>query len=130
MDAAVLSNAVGAPVRVQGMRYEGHGWDPKARASVHTSRAALDKDGKVIAWQFTSKAFSKRDFMNNEGTPEHTLADQLMDLPLTPVWLFGPPENAYNFASVQTVSEIVAPLLDRASPLRSAHMRDPGGPQT
>src|SRR6266545_2847335 len=35
MDAAVLSQAVGKPVRVQGMRYEGHGWDPKAPASVH-----------------------------------------------------------------------------------------------
>ena len=29
MDAAVLSKAVGKPVRVQGMRYEGTGWDPK-----------------------------------------------------------------------------------------------------
>ena len=130
MDAAVLSQAVGAPVRVQGMRYEGHGWDPKAPASVHTSRAALDKDGKVIGWQFISKAFSKRDFLNNEGAPEHTLAGQLLDYPLKPVMLFGPPENSYGFGSVQAVSEIVAPLLDRASPLRSAHMRDPGGPQT
>jgi nicotinate dehydrogenase subunit B len=31
IDAALLSKAVGRPVRVQGMRYEGHGWDPKAR---------------------------------------------------------------------------------------------------
>ena len=130
MDAAVLSQAVGAPVRVQGMRHEGHGWDPKAPASVHTSRVALDKDGKVIGWQFVSKAFSKRDFLNNEGVPEHTLAGQLMDLPLNPVVLFGPPENAYGFDAVQNVSELVAPLLDRASPLRTAHMRDPGGPQT
>ena len=37
MDAAVLSKAVGKPVRVQGMRYEGHGWDPKAPASVHVA---------------------------------------------------------------------------------------------
>jgi nicotinate dehydrogenase subunit B len=29
IDAALLSKAVGRPVRVQGMRYEGHGWDPK-----------------------------------------------------------------------------------------------------
>lgn len=130
MDAAVLSKAVGAPVRVQGMRYEGLGWDPKAPASVHTSRAALDKDGKVIAWQFVSKAFSKRDFLQTESLPEHTLAGQLLGQPLTPVWLFGPPQNSYKFNSIQTVSEIIPPLLDRASPLRSAHMRDPGGPQT
>jgi len=29
IDAALLSKAVGRPVRVQGMRYEGHGWDPQ-----------------------------------------------------------------------------------------------------
>src|SRR6266446_7053672 len=29
IDAALLSKAVGRPVRVQGMRHEGHGWDPK-----------------------------------------------------------------------------------------------------
>ena len=33
MDAALLSRAVGKPVRVQGMRHEGHGWDPKGPAS-------------------------------------------------------------------------------------------------
>jgi nicotinate dehydrogenase subunit B len=130
MDAAVLSKAVGKPVRVQGMRYEGHGWDPKAPASVHTSRAAVDKDGKVIAWKFESKAFSKRDTLNNEGSPEHTLAGQLMGLPLKPVMLFGHPDEAYNFPSMHKISTTIAPLLDRASPLRSAHLRDPGGPQT
>jgi CO/xanthine dehydrogenase Mo-binding subunit len=129
MDAAVLSKAVGKPVRVQGMRYEGHGWDPKAPASVHVSRAALDKDGKVIAWHFDTKAFSKRDFLNNAGVPEHTLAGQLMDLPLKPVFLFGHSEESYNFPAMKKTAGSIAPLLDRASPLRTAHLRDPGGPQ-
>src|SRR5262249_21006152 len=66
MDAPVLSQAVGKPVRVQGMRYEGTGWDPKAPASIHVARAALDQDGKVIAWQFETKGFSKRDLFTNE----------------------------------------------------------------
>jgi CO/xanthine dehydrogenase Mo-binding subunit len=130
MDAAVLSKAVGKPVRVQGMRYEGHGWDPKAPASVHVSRAAVDKDGKVTAWKFETKAFSKRDTLNNEGSPEHTLAGQLMDLPLKPVMLFGHPDETYGFPAIHKTSATIAPLLDRASPLRSAHLRDPGGPQT
>ncbi|MFQ5983406.1 MAG: molybdopterin cofactor-binding domain-containing protein, partial [Woeseiaceae bacterium] len=34
MDAVLLSEAVGAPVRVQWMRHEGHVWDPKGPASV------------------------------------------------------------------------------------------------
>jgi CO/xanthine dehydrogenase Mo-binding subunit len=129
MDAAVLSKAVGKPVRVQSMRHEGHGWDPKAPASVHTSRVALDADNKIIGWQFGSKVFSKRDFLNNEGDPSHTLAGQLLGLPLKPVLIFGPPEENYDFESFEKISNIIPPLLDRASPLRTAHLRDPGGPQ-
>jgi CO/xanthine dehydrogenase Mo-binding subunit len=129
MDATVLSKAVGKPVRVQGMRHEGHGWDPKAPASIHISRAALDKDGKVTAWYFETKAFSRREFFRDEGSPERTLAGQLLDWPLKPVYLFGLPGESYTFGSSRKVSTTIPPLLDRASPLRSSHMRDPGGPQ-
>ena len=130
MDAAVLSKAVGKPVRVQGMRFEGTQWDPKSPASTHTARAAIDKDGKVIAWHFETKAFSRQEFFRDEGTPERTLAGQLLDWPLKPVWLFGPPSESYAFASRRLASETIAPLLDRASPLRTSHFRDPGGPQS
>ncbi len=129
MDAAVLSRAVGKPVRVQGMRYEGTGWDPKSPASTHISRAAIDKDGKVTAWHFETKGFSRREFFRDEGSPERTLAGQLLDWPLKPVWLFGPPSESYSFASRRKASETIPPLLDRASPLRTSHFRDPGGPQ-
>ena len=129
MDAVVLSRAFGKPVRVQGMRYEGIRWDPKAPASIHKSRAALDKDGKVIAWHFESKAFSRQEFFRDEGAPERTLAGQLLDYPLKPVWLFGPPTESYSFASRRKASETIAPLLERASPLRTSHMRDPSGTQ-
>ena len=129
MDAAVLSRAVGKPVRVQGMRHEGHGWDPKAPASVQTSRVALDETGKITAWYFESKVFSKRDCFNNEGDPAFTLAGQLLGLPLKPTLIFGGPEESYGFGNILHVSNIIPPLLDRASPLRTAHMRDPGGPQ-
>ncbi len=129
MDAAVMSRALGKPVRVQGMRHEGTGWDPKAPASVQTSRVALDADNKVLAWYFESKVFSKRDAFNNEGDPAFTLTGQLLGVPLKPTLIFGGPEESYGFDSFLKVSNIIPPLLDRASPLRTAHMRDPGGPQ-
>ncbi len=129
MDAAVLSRAVGKPVRVQSMRHEGTGWDPKAPASVHISRVALDADNKITAWYFESKVFSKRDAFNNEGDPSHTLAGQLLGAPLKPTIIFGGPDESYGFPAYLKVSNIIPPLLDRASPLRTAHMRDPGGPQ-
>jgi len=115
---------------VQGMRHDGTGWDPKAPASVHTSRVALDADNNVLGWYFESKVFSKRDAYNNEGDPAFTLAGQLLGVPLKPTLIFGGPEESYGFPNFQKISNIIPPLLDRASPLRTAHMRDPGGPQT
>ena len=46
MDAAVLAKAVGKPVRLQYMRDQGTGWDPKGPASIHKARAALDAVGQ------------------------------------------------------------------------------------
>jgi len=129
IDAALLSKAVGRPVRVQGMRYEGHGWDPKGPASIHRARAALDKDGAVIGYVFESKGFSRIDIDTNESDPSHSLAGQLMGLPLKSLQGFGVPAESYGFASKRLAWETIAPLLDRASPLRTAHLRDPVGPQ-
>ncbi len=56
LDAAAVAQAVGRPVRVQYMRYEGHGWDPKGPASIHRARAGLDAQGNVIAYRYESKA--------------------------------------------------------------------------
>jgi len=129
MDAALISKAMGAPVRVQGMRHEGHAWDPKGPASIHTVRAALDKDDKVLALDFVSKGFSRLDVDNNESDPAQTLAGQFIGLPLHPVQAFNVPEESYGFAARRKGWETIAPFLDRGSPLRSSHLRDPVGPQ-
>ena len=39
------------------------------------------------------------------------------------------PEESYGFAAKRKAWETVSPLVDRASPLRTSHMRDPIGPQ-
>src|ERR1044071_4387384 len=51
-DAALLSRAVGAPVRVQWSRADEHGWEPKGPAQLDEARAAVDGDGKLLAWDF------------------------------------------------------------------------------
>src|ERR1044071_9740039 len=51
-DAALVSRAVGAPVRVQWMRHDEHGWEPKGPAQLDEIKAALDADGKLLAWDF------------------------------------------------------------------------------
>jgi len=52
-DAALMSRAVGAPVRVQWSRQDEHGWEPKGPAQLDEVKAAVDGDGKMIAWDFT-----------------------------------------------------------------------------
>jgi nicotinate dehydrogenase subunit B len=129
-DAAVLSEAVGKPVRVQYMRNEGHGWDPKAPASVHRVRAALDASGRVVAHEFITKAFSILDIMSNESRPAHTLAGHLLGYPLEPIQEFGGPVDSYGFAHKRIGWETILPLLARASPLRTSHMRATASPQS
>ncbi|HEY1233778.1 MAG TPA: molybdopterin cofactor-binding domain-containing protein [Candidatus Binatia bacterium] len=51
-DAALLSRAVGAPVRVQWSRQDEHGWEPKGPAQLDEAKAAINGDGKLIAWDF------------------------------------------------------------------------------
>ena len=50
-DAAIMSRAVGRPVRVQWMRWDSHGWDPKEPPLVQDLEGALDAQGHVTAWR-------------------------------------------------------------------------------
>jgi CO/xanthine dehydrogenase Mo-binding subunit len=129
MDAALLAKAVGKPVRVQYMRNEGTGWDPKGPASVHKARAAIDASGQVIAYEFMSKAFSRIDVNTNGSKPFDTLAGQMRGDSLKSGDGFGTPAESYAFENKRAGWETIPPLLDRSSPLRTAHLRDPVGPQ-
>ncbi len=129
MDAALLSRATGRPVRVQGMRFEGHGWDPKAPASVSFASAGLDADGKVIAYHFRTKGFSAGDMSSGERNPSDTYAGMLVGFPNATVFRLGNPAESYGFPNKLKFWEVIPPLLEKASPLRTAHFRDPLGPQ-
>jgi nicotinate dehydrogenase subunit B len=128
-DAAALAKAVGKPVRLQYMREQGTGWDPKGPASIHRARAAIDAQGNVIAYDFLSKGFSRVDVDTNGSKLFDTLAGQTQGVELKSGDGFGVPAESYEFASKRAAWETIAPLLDRSSPLRSSHLRDPVGPQ-
>jgi nicotinate dehydrogenase subunit B len=129
MDAAVLAKAVGRPVRLQYMRDQGTGWDPKGPASTHKARAGLNAAGELIAYEFSSKAFSRVDVDTNGGKPADTLAGQTQGVALKSGDGFGVPAESYEMANKRLIWETIPPLLDRASPLRTSHLRDPVGPQ-
>ncbi len=50
-DAALLAKELGKPVRVQWMRADEHGWDPKGPPTLLDYRAALDDKGNPLAWE-------------------------------------------------------------------------------
>jgi len=96
-DAAVLSQHMKRPVRVQYMRHEGLAWDPKGTASVNRSRVGLDANGKVIAYENISKAFSRLNTATNEGSPANVLAGHLLGYELKPEQSFEIPVASYTF---------------------------------
>ena len=50
-DAVLLSRAIGKPVRVQWMRHDEHGWDPKGPAQLLDMRGGIDSAGGIAAWE-------------------------------------------------------------------------------
>ena len=129
LEAAFLAKTVGRPVRIQGMRPEGIAWDPKGPASIHHARAGLDAAGKIIAYQFESKGFSRLEIDSSEKNPADSIIGQQMGLKLKPTDSFGTPDEAYDIPNRLMAWETIPPFLDRASPLRTSHLRDPVGPQ-
>jgi CO/xanthine dehydrogenase Mo-binding subunit len=128
LDAAMLSKLTGKPVRVQGMRFDGIAWDPKGPASVHRARAALDASGKVTGYEFVSKAFSRININTNESDPRDSLVGMSIGLPPKPGAAYNPPAESYGFENKRLAWETIPPLVDACSPLRTAHLRDPVGP--
>jgi CO/xanthine dehydrogenase Mo-binding subunit len=126
-DAAVLSKHLGRPVRVQYMRQESLQWDPKGPAVMTRMRAGLDEAGNVIAFEHLSKGFSRDDCNTREQHPGDVLAGHLLGAPINSSQTLGIPGNQYVFENSYLHWETVGPLQDRASPLRSTHLRDPFG---
>jgi nicotinate dehydrogenase subunit B len=50
--AAILSQEVGTPVRVQFMRWDEHGWDNYGPAHLAEVRAGIDGDGNIVAYEY------------------------------------------------------------------------------
>jgi nicotinate dehydrogenase subunit B len=51
--AAIMSKAVGAPVRLQMMRWDEHGWTHYGPAIMYDMRAGVDASGNMVAYEAT-----------------------------------------------------------------------------
>ena len=54
ISAALMSQAVGKPVRVQFMRWDEHGWDQFGPAQATDVRAGIDAAGNIVAYDYTA----------------------------------------------------------------------------
>ncbi len=125
-DAALLSRAVGGrPVRVQWMRADEHGWDPKGPPTLVDLRAGVDDEEKVVAWE--SEFFVPEDGLR----PVALIAATLAGLPtvttpepyrfLNPNYLTTNSAIPYTFPSIKTVAHLLA-----ETPFRWSWIRSPG----
>lgn len=132
MDAALLSQSLHRPVRVQYMRADGTAWDPKGPPAVFRLRAGLDASGAVTAWDYEARGFSGQLRPSGTDVPGDTLAGQLMGGGFKPKskdeHKFA--DESYGFAAKRKVSHLLPWTQSLGTGLRTAHFRDPDGPQT
>ncbi len=156
-EAALLSQQAGRPVRVQWMREDEHGWDPKGPPQRIDLVAALDDHGAIAAWQVETRLPATTAGLTHipllapaaagKNEPQGVqagLLSQNLD-PCYPVanqrvtvhWLDGTPLRASNlrapgkvancFAVEGFVDELAAAADQDPIAFRLAHLDDPRG---
>jgi CO/xanthine dehydrogenase Mo-binding subunit len=154
-DAALLARATGRPVRVQWMRADEHGWDPKGAPTLIDLQAGLDATGKVVAWhsQFYLPAgaaggvplvaaqlaalpheagMNPGNILNDSALPYAfpnmlTVAHRLADTPLRPSWIRSPGRMQNTFANEAFLDELAVAAKADPFEFRIRYLDDPRG---
>jgi CO/xanthine dehydrogenase Mo-binding subunit len=154
-DAALLAKETARPVRVQWMRQDEHGWDPKGPPTLVDVRAALDGANRVLAWE--SQAFLPHkpkeaavallaaelaDLPHEDAFPGnisqslgipytfpnvHATARWLAVTPFRPSWIRAPGRMQNTFANEGFVDELAATIGDDPLEFRLRNLNDPRG---
>jgi nicotinate dehydrogenase subunit B len=122
-DAAILSRAVGRPVRVQWTREDELGWDPKGPPQLITISGSVAPDGRILDWR-TELWIPK----TTRGLPNIPLlapeAAGLDHVPgLNPGLISQNGDPSYAAESIQVIAHWL-----KDAPLRPAPIRSPGKP--
>ena len=154
-DAALLAKETGLPVRVQWMREDEHGWDPKGPPMFYDYRAAIADNGTVHAWE--SQAFlpdRPKEFAvtllpaelaglpRDEAHPGNIFnalaipytfanvrasAHWLAETPFRPSWIRTPGRMQNTFANESFVDELAAAAGVDPLEFRLRNLTDPRG---
>jgi CO/xanthine dehydrogenase Mo-binding subunit len=130
LEAAWLSKQIGKPVRLQWMRHEGTGWDPKGPASIMTVKGGIDAKGEPIGWDYVWKGFSGQEVGTSGQQAGDTLIGMALGFKRPQRNTSGTPAESYTFPNKRVRSQIIEAFLPMNNPLRSSHIRDPQGPQS
>jgi len=155
-DAALIAREIGRPVRVQWMRHDEHGWDPKGPPTLVDLRAGLDQAGNVVAWQsefWIPKATitqsptliaatlaglpHKQDInpgnvFQNSAPPyafpnAHAVCHRLETTPFRPSWIRTPGRMQNTYANEAFMDELAAAAGVDPIEFRLRHLNDPRG---
>lgn len=149
-DAAVMSQAAHRPVRVQWMRWDEHGWEPKGPPLVQDLRGALDDQGRVVAWQhhvwlptfedthlIAAALIGRPDITGTTGTGEPAIAYAYAfpnaevsfhgegRVGLMTSWLRSPAQFETTFAMESFIDELAAAARQDPLAFRLAYLKDP-----
>jgi nicotinate dehydrogenase subunit B len=125
-DAALLSRAVGKPVRVQWMRDDEHGWEPKGPAQLDFIRAGVDKQGQIIAWDFADRGFP---LTAASGRGLRLLASRQIGMKPTADGNSNGTQGGgeiYAFENQKCMAPLIPWVQADETPLRTGYLRAPG----
>ena len=120
-EALILSKHLGRPVRVQWMRHDEHGWDPKGPPQLLDLRAAIDDKGEVTAWE--TRAWLPAATANLPGVPLLAPAAAKIAQPQgqSTGLIFQNIDPPYTFPTVFATAHFI-----QDAPLRTSPIRAPG----
>ena len=155
-EVALIAKQLGRPIRLQWMRSDEHGWDPKGPPVLLDYRAVIDDQGRIATWQ--SDIFLSERPMQRSGatllaailaklpklgsgagtynpglgipyalTNSKLTAHWLADTPLPAAWIRAPARMQNTFGNESFLDEIAAVAAADPFELRTRHLADPRG---
>lgn len=119
-DAVLISKLIGKPVRVQWMRQDEHGWDPKGPPTLIEISAGLDAQGNIVGWD-SELWVPKADITEHPPTLAATLAGIPQKDVLNPGNVHRNLDPSYPFPNQRAVAHRLA-----TTPFRPSWIRTPG----
>jgi CO/xanthine dehydrogenase Mo-binding subunit len=155
-EAAFIAVQTGQPVRLQWMRADEHGWDPKGPPTLLDYRATLDAQGRIESWE--ADVYLPERPMRRSGATllgatlaelprygsdagvydpglgipyslDHSrlTARWLADTPLPAAWIRAPGRMQNTFGNESFLDEIAAATGTDPFDIRVRHLSDPRG---